>query len=447
MPIAPNSSRPLRVLLVAENISLHQSGETSVPYYYLDYFLARGIDVTAVCHARVEKDLRKDLPENVFARVHFIEDSWLQKVLWKIANWVHYRIGDLIFNQLIYVLTQFRMRATVRRLVVANGIDVVFQPTPISPKTLSYMFGFAAPVVIGPLCGGLELPAAFRHLDGPVVDRTIHEARRAASFMHRFVPGKLKAAALLVGNQRTANALPPGTNGKIFEVVESGVDLARWPPKTYPVQPADKVRFVFCGRLVDWKGAQYLVKAFAPLAREGIAQLDLIGDGELFESIKEQIAHEGIGHSVNARGRIPLEQCIELMRDGDVYVMPSLRECGGLALLEAMAIGLPIIATNWMGPAEYLNDSCGILVDPSSEQGFIDGFTQAMRKLATDPQLRQTLGEGARKRAYSGFFGWDRKVNRVLEILEEVVHQGPKQSQRAAAISFNGAPLSAEQAK
>jgi glycosyltransferase involved in cell wall biosynthesis len=408
------------VLLVAENISLRQSRETSVPYYYLSRLLARGVEVTAVCHARVEEDLREDLPPEVFARVHFIRDSWLQKVLWQVARRVHYRVGDLVFNQLIHVLTQFRTRSTARELVAEHGVHVVFQPTPISPKTLSYMFGFDAPVVIGPLCGGLDLPPAFRHIDGPIVGWTIDEARHAAELMHRFVPGKLRAAALLVGNQRTADALPKGTTGRIYEVVESGADVGRWPPKVYPAPKRDAVRFVFCGRLVDWKGAQYLIEAFAPLAREGGVQLDLIGDGDLLESIERRISEERIGHAVRLRGRIPLEQCIDVMREADVYVMPSLRECGGLALLEAMALGLPIVATNWMGPAEYLDESCAILVDPSSERGFVDGFTAAMRTLAADAALRRTLGEGARKRVRSGYFDWEKKVARVVEILEEV---------------------------
>jgi glycosyltransferase involved in cell wall biosynthesis len=210
-------------------------------------------------------------------------------------------------------------------------------------------------------------------------------------------------------------------SGRIYEVVESGVDLDRWPPKTYPAEAPDgTVRFVFCGRLVDWKGAQYLVKAFAPLAREGGVHLDLIGDGELFEVIRKQVAAEDIGYAIRMHGRIPLERCIDLMQRADVYVMPSLRECGGLALLEAMAIGLPIVACNWMGPAEYLDATCAILVAPASEQALVDGFTTAMRKLAASAELRRALGEGARKRVHSGYFGWGKKTSRVLEILEDV---------------------------
>lgn len=412
---------PMRILLVAENISLNQSGETSVPYHYFDRFTKMGANVWAVCHARVREDLRATLPKQAFDRITFIEDTRLQHRLWRAGKHVPYRISDLIFNQIIYLITQRRMRAVAIELVKQHSIDVVLQPVPISPKTPSHMYRVGAPVVIGPMCGGLELPPAFRHLDGALVTAVIGLARWLTPILHRLAPGKLEAKALVVGNQRTARALPSGVTGRLFEVVESGADLNRWAPKVYPAPTGRPVRFVFCGRLVDWKGAQYLVRSFARIAGSGGVHLDVIGDGELFDEINASIRQLELETTVTMHGRIPLEKCIDLMRDADVYVMPSLRECGGLALLEAMALGLPIVACNWMGPAEYLNAECAILVDPDSEEAFIQGFADAMQTLAASPELRQRLGEGARKRAFGGFFGWDQKSTRMLEILGEVV--------------------------
>lgn len=424
--------KPLRVLLVAENISLRQSGETSVPFYYLEHFVRLGLDVQAICHARVREQLKEDMAPDLFRRVHFIEDGWLQRLVFALGKYVPYRIEDLVFNQAIHVLTQIRLRKVAQRLIAEHRSDVVFEPVPISPKALSFMYGFPIPVVIGPMCGGLELPPAFKHMDGALVGWTINAVRRLAVALHRFIPGKLNADALIVGNQRTARALPPGVRGAIHEVVESGVDIDRWAPKNYDLPPPDQhiTRFLFCGRLVDWKGAEYIVKAFAPLAREGNARLDLIGDGELFETIRSLVEAEGIGESVKLHGRVPLQVYIGLLRNADVYVMPSLRECGGLALLEAMAIGLPIVATNWMGPSEYLDESSAFLIDPCSEEFMVDGFTDALRRLAASPELRRLLGQGARRRVLEGYFGWGAKSRRVVEILEEVVDQ-----RQAAALS------------
>ena len=100
--------------------------------------------------------------------------------------------------------------------------------------------------------------------------------------------------------------------------------------------------------------------------------------------------------------------------------MPSLRECGGTAILEAMALGKPIIATNWGGPADYVNASCGILVDPSSKTGFVDGLAEAMLRLAGSPELRRSLAEGGIRRVLEDNLDWNSKADRILSILLEV---------------------------
>ena len=87
-----------------------------------------------------------------------------------------------------------------------------------------------------------------------------------------------------------------------------------------------------------------------------------------------------------------------------------------------MACGLAVIATNWGGPADYLDDSCGILVDPSSRENFINGLSGAMTKLARDPALAARLGAAGRDRVVS-HFDWQWKVDRTLEIYADAVRR------------------------
>jgi glycosyltransferase involved in cell wall biosynthesis len=97
--------------------------------------------------------------------------------------------------------------------------------------------------------------------------------------------------------------------------------------------------------------------------------------------------------------------------------LPSLFECGGAVVLEAMAMGLPVIATDWGGPADYLDESCGILVKPSSREALVDGFASAMQRLAQSPELRARLGDAGYKRARE-HFDWEHKINQILKIYE-----------------------------
>lgn len=78
-------------------------------------------------------------------------------------------------------------------------------------------------------------------------------------------------------------------------------------------------------------------------------------------------------------------------------------------------MGKPVIATRWGGPADYLDASCGILVEPVSYSGLVAGFAEAMQKMADSPGLAQSMGAAGRERAVRNF-DWQRKIDQVIEI-------------------------------
>ncbi len=104
----------------------------------------------------------------------------------------------------------------------------------------------------------------------------------------------------------------------------------------------------------------------------------------------------------------------------DCLILPTLLESGGAVLLEAMAVGLPVIATKWGGPAEYVDDSCGILVPPDSRESLIAGLADAMERLARDPELRHRMGEAGRRKIQR-FYTWDAKIDRILDFYHQAV--------------------------
>jgi glycosyltransferase involved in cell wall biosynthesis len=417
----------MRVLITSENASMRMSGETLLPLYYFRKMRERGVEVHMVTHARCRDELQETLDPDDYARVHFIEDSSSQKALWQLFSGVPERIRALLLDQAIHLSTQLRARTLVKQLVARHGIDMVFEPAPISPKGISCMYDVGAPVVVGPLCGGMNFPPAFKYMDGLSTRVGVSLGRIASPLFHRVLRGKLDAAAVLVGNQRTARVLPEGIQGAVHEVVESGVDLDLWQPfERPPAQPGQPLRYVFMARFVDWKGIEFLVEAFAQVVRRAAerhvpVKLELIGDGELFEATKAQVARLGIDASVHFYGRVPLQRAEEIIRSCDVYMAPALRECGGCALLECMAIAMPIISCNWAGPAEYLGGGCGLLVDPTSREDFVNGLADAMVQLAESPELRRKLGAAASHRVRNGLYDWDSKTDRVLEIFSQIL--------------------------
>jgi glycosyltransferase involved in cell wall biosynthesis len=106
-------------------------------------------------------------------------------------------------------------------------------------------------------------------------------------------------------------------------------------------------------------------------------------------------------------------------------LLPSIYECGGAVVLEAMACGIPVIAVAWGGPLDYLDESCGMLVPPSGPESIIGGFVEAARKLATDGSLRARLGAAGRRRVEL-LFDWNRKIDRILDIYEQAIVEFPR---------------------
>ena len=209
--------------------------------------------------------------------------------------------------------------------------------------------------------------------------------------------------------------------GKIIQLVENGVDFSVWRSEyTVSKEPNPQVHFVFLGRLVDWKGVDLLLEAFAAVIAQTDAVLEIIGDGKIREELEAQTARLAIDDSVIFSGWLSQEQCALKMQQADAMVMPSLPEPGGAVVLEVMAVGLPVIATNWGCPSDYIDATCGILVELASREGFVKGLTEAMLKLAHSPELRQSMGSAGYLRVRE-HFDWERKVDRMIEIYQQTI--------------------------
>ena len=407
----------MRVAVVAENVSKTMSGEALLAFQYVSFMEKRGIEIELVCHERVKDELLESWSDPELKNVHFVTESRLQRWIWNRSGWLPFRVRDLIVNQILHLMTQIRARKRVIELVREKDIDIVYQPAPISPKGVSCLYDVGAPVVIGPMCGGLDFPPAFRFMDSKFSRWTVGLGRLASHVLHRIFPGKLRADALLVANCCTRKALPSGYRGQVYKVVESGVDLSKWEEPIEQHNPSEPVRFFYLGRFVDWKGVEYLVDAFSKVAKRCNAVLELVGDGESMPAVRQLVKENQMEDKVNLHGWVKREDLPGLIRRCDCLVMPSLRECGGTAILEAMAMGLPVIGTKWAGPKNYIDDTCGLLVDPASPEDFVNGLAEAMIRLAEAPDERKAMGIAARQHVKTQYFDWESKTDRVIEIM------------------------------
>lgn len=171
-----------------------------------------------------------------------------------------------------------------------------------------------------------------------------------------------------------------------------------------------------------WKGIDLLLQATALALKQETFLLHIIGTG--FEKKKLELLAEtlDITPQVQFLGFVPQEQCPAFLQASRALVLPSLFECGGAVVLEAMAVGIPVIATHWGGPIDYITESCGILVEPHSRPAFIQGLADAIIRLARDEQLAKAMGEQGRQRVEQ-LFTWQAKIERMLEIYVQVTKE------------------------
>ena len=414
----------LRVLIVAEHASARFGGEAALPLHYFRVMRNRGIPVWLVTHARTRDELKQLYPGD--ARILYIEDSVWHRAMWRIGRLIPDRISYFTTGFLSRLSTQLAQRRLVRRLVREHGITVVHQPMPVSPREPSVLFGFGVPVIIGPMNGGMDYPPAFRRSRGGVERMLLRLGRASSTLMNRWMPGKRRAEVLLVANARTRDALPSGVCTNVVEVVENGVDLSLWqtPADTPDASGQAAANFVFMGRLVDWKAVDLLLHAFAQARARAPMRLWILGDGTERARLEALAAELGIAGAaadtigtVHFAGWLSQAACAQRLREADCLALPSLLECGGAVVLEAMSMGKPVIATAWGGPLDYLDANCGILVPPSGREALIGGLAAAMAQLAANPQQRRAMGLRGREKVVREF-DWEVKADRILDLYE-----------------------------
>ena len=123
----------------------------------------------------------------------------------------------------------------------------------------------------------------------------------------------------------------------------------------------------------------------------------------MLETWKSLARELGVSERVHFVGRETQPQYAARLRQSVGLVLPSLYESGGAVVLEAMAAAKPVIATRWGGPLDYLDSSCGILVDPQSYRALVTGFAEAMQKLIDHPELAKAMGDSWTKASSSRF--------------------------------------------
>jgi glycosyltransferase involved in cell wall biosynthesis len=208
-----------------------------------------------------------------------------------------------------------------------------------------------------------------------------------------------------------------------------------------PAYPADvpydrrSLQILCPARFHPMKGHRYLLEALALLQAWRVPfHCDLAGDGELQRDVESEIRRLRLEQHVTVRGVVPYEQLLDEVRRGryDAIALASVEDPAvtplfegiPVALIEAMAAGIPCVSTSIGSIPELVDADNGILVGQKDPQA----FAHALARLAAEPRLRARMGRAARARA-SAEFDASRTVSQLYDLL---CNDGTCRSERAA---------------
>ena len=404
----------MKILIVCEHASNAFGGEAMLPLNYFRLLAKNQHEVYLITHERVKATIQQIVDiqqENIF----YVPDTAAHKLLSKYSEHLPERIRVVTFGFFMHLITQFYQWKLARRIVRLKKIDIIHEPAPVSAILPSAMFKLQAPVVIGPMNGGMTFPAAFSYMASKSEKLLYIIVRFFSSIYNIVIPGKLFATILLVANQRTKESLPKFRLGKVFEMTENGAFSTLDTPK----ESLSKVNLnvLFVGRLVDWKAVDIAIDAIKKSKTN--AKLKILGDGPLRNEL-EAYSKEQAPDKVEFLGMVKHAEVNQYYDAADIFILPSIRECGGAVVLEAMARGLPVIATNWGGPKDYITEETGFLVDPKSRQYMVEEFSRIIDELSEHPDRRYQIGLAAINRINDNFL-WDKKIQTILKIYKNAI--------------------------
>ena len=312
----------------------------------------------------------------------------------------HSAIGLPASGSVANVSMSYDLSSRVKKLLAREQFDVVHVHEPFVPL----------------------LPFQFVRFSQATNIATFHAARDSGSRVYAYTQFIIQQWWRRIHGRIAHSQTALDLIGKYFDddfrIIPSGIDYARFAEETPPMPNLmdNKRNIVFVGRQEQRKGLPYLIEAFAKLKAEmPETRLIIVGpDGGIRPACERYIEENNV-EDVIFTDFVAEDDLPRYYRSGDVFCAPNTgHESLGLILLEAMASGVPIVASRIPGFAAVVNDGeHGILVPPRDS----NALCVALKRLLSDAGMREEMGRAAALHARN--WSWDEVSSEVLAFYEE----------------------------
>jgi len=230
----------------------------------------------------------------------------------------------------------------------------------------------------------------------------------------------------VISNSQGLKELALKTNPKQeISIIHNGIDAEQFVKsikseslKVHKVESSDDEKFkILCvTRITPRKGVKYLIEAFGELSQKNDnILLQIIGGGEGKNDLEKLAKELGVENKIEFTGLISHENLPSYFEKADVFVLPSLNEGMSNSMLEALASGLPLIATDTGGTKELIEEGTnGFIVKMEDSRDLADKIKILMR----DENLRKRMGEASRKKAET--MSWEKVASQYIKIYYKI---------------------------
>jgi glycosyltransferase involved in cell wall biosynthesis len=275
--------------------------------------------------------------------------------------------------------------------------NYTFSPLALLDKDLKQ------PFIFGPVSAHYYKRPASEQVLLPLTSR-LHKATVKKSDRLITITNQIKEMYTMIIDEKRVSVIPFGVDTEVFK-------------PGFSKRQRDELEILYSGSLYPLKGVDYLIRAMAIVVKSGLkARLTIVGEGQQKEELIMLAGKLGISRNVVFEGFVPYSNMPQYYKRCDVFCFPTVGEPFGKAMIEAMACGKPVIATDVGGSTEIIRNGVdGILVPPASPKAIASAIQQMKNE---DERLK--MGQEARAAAVKDF-SWDTVSSKYHRLYSELL--------------------------
>jgi phosphatidyl-myo-inositol alpha-mannosyltransferase len=303
------------------------------------------------------------------------------------------------------ITLSLRLAKKIKTVLAREKFDIVHLHEPFMPMLCSAVLRFSKNVNVGTFHAAAGRPGYY--FGWPI----------SAIMIKNRAPKLAAKIAVSTAAQRYHKKWVRGD----FQIIPNGIDLNIFTPKVAPLPEFcdGKINILFVGRLENRKGLMYLLRAFRHIKRKNPnLRLIVVGPGSLLRKRYELFVSRHRLTDVVFVGQVSQDMLPRYYRTADICCAPATgRESFGIVLLEAMAMGKPVVASSIEGyRCVVTNGIEGILVPPKNDKK----LAEALNRLITDSALRQRMGINGLQKVQE--YSWGKIASQILDCYAKILH-------------------------